>query len=174
MDPIIQRPTVDFAPTLQDPAPVLAPAPVPAPVEIPKSRFDLKSIKGFTEKKKQLKILRLQQNAIEELSKSFEIFDKSELHLNHTLVLFTCQIVEDLFCKKQQGKFKEEVVLEVCKPYFNGDPELVRMVIELVFERVTKTTMWRRNVSRVKEWGIFFGKMICPNIQQNLSVKLKL
>jgi len=173
MDPIIQRPTVDFNPTLQDPAPapVLAPA---LPVEIPKSRFDLKSIKGFTEKKKALKILRLQQNAVEELSKSFEIFDKSELHLNHTLVLFTCQIVEDLFCKKQQGKFKEEVVLEVCKPYFNGDPELVRMVIELVFERVTKTTMWRRNVSRIKEWGIFFGKMIFPNIQQNLSVKLRL
>lgn len=171
MDPIIQRPTVDFAPTLQDPAPapVLAPA-----VEIPKSRFDLKSIKGFTEKKKQLKILRLQQNAIEELSKSFEIFDKSELHLNHTLVQFTCQIVEDLFCKKQQGKFKEEVVLEVCKPYFNGDPELVRMVIELVFDRVTKTTMWRRNVSRVKEWGVFFGKMIFPNIQQNFAVKLRL
>jgi hypothetical protein len=171
MDPIINRPTVDFTPTLQDPAPVLAPAPVP---EIPKSRFDLKSIKGFTEKKKALKVLRLQQNAIEELSKSFDIFDKSELHLNHTLVLFTCQIVEDLFCKKQQGKFKEEVVLEVCKPYFNGDPELVRMVIELVFERVTKTTMWRRNVSRIKEWGIFFGKMIFPNIQQNLSVKLRL
>ena len=142
--------------------------------EIPNSNLSLKSIKGFTEKKKSLKLLKLKTDTIIELKKAFTIFDKSEMHLNHSVILFVAQIVEDIFNKPRQGEIKKEVVIEVCKEYFNEDSALVEMVIELIFNKVIKTTLWRRNKQRVKNLAIFFLEIFGPSIQTNLSSRLKL
>jgi hypothetical protein len=122
------------------------------PINTPKqsSKLDLNSIKGYAQKRKTLKLLKMKEDCKQELTNALNIFDPHEINLNHTAVLFCAQIVEDLFCKPKQGVMKEEIVIECCKKYFNEDPELVKMVLELVFEKVIKTSLFRRNKERVK------------------------
>jgi hypothetical protein len=152
----------------------------PEPIEnnkikdIPKSKYDLTSIKGFTEKRKKMKILKMKEHVINELKSSIDIFDNTELKLNHSLVLFVSQIVEDFFNKRLQGELKKEVVIDICKPYFNDDADLVEMVLELVFDKVIKTTWLRRNKQRIKNIAGFFLELFSPIIQTNLPSKLKL
>ena len=142
--------------------------------EIPKSNLKMKSIKGFTEKRKKMKIIKMKNHVMEELKSSINIFDANELYLNHSLVLFVAQIVEDFFNKREQGDIKREVVLEVCKPFFDGKEDLVDMVLELVFDKIEKTTLFRRNKQRLKNVGSFFLELFLPSIQKNFTSKLKL
>lgn len=116
----------------------------------PNSKLDLNSIKGYAQKRKTLKLIKMKEDCKAELTGALNIFDPHEINLNHTAVLFCAQIVEDIFCKPKQGLIKEEIVIDCCKKYFNGDPELVKMVLELVFEKVIKTSLFRRNKERVK------------------------
>ncbi len=142
--------------------------------EIPKTRLNLSGIKGYKEKKKSIKELKLKTETITELKKAFDIFDPEELKLNHSVVLFVAQVVEDIFNKPGQGEVKRDVVVEICKDYFNGEGPLVEMVLDLVFSKIIKTTLWRRNKQRLKNLAIFFFEIFGPSIQTNLSSKLKL
>ena len=119
-------------------------------------------------------MLKIKAETVAELRKAFAIFDKVELQLNHSVVLFVAQIVEDIFNKPMQGDMKRDIVVDICKEYFNGDSALVEMVLDLVFEKIIKTTMWRRNKQRMKNVCVFFFKIFGPSIQTNLSSKLKL
>jgi len=142
--------------------------------EVPKTRLNLSGIKGYKDKKKSIKELKLKTETIIELKKAFDIFDLEELKLNHSVVLFVAQVVEDIFNKPNQGDVKREVVVEICKDYFNGEAPLVEMVLDLVFPKIIKTTLWRRNKQRLKNLAIFFFEIFGPSIQTNLSSKLKL
>jgi len=138
------------------------------------TRLNLSGIKGYTEKKRSLKMLKIKEETIGELKKAFSIFDKEELQLNHSAVLFVAQIVEDVFNKTKQGDIKREIVVDVCREYFNQEPALVEMVLDLIFHKVIKTTLWRRNKQRIKNVAIFFFEIFSPSIQTNLSSRLKL
>ena len=141
--------------------------------QIIKSNLNLSSVRGYKEKKKQLKYLKLKNEAIVELRNALKIFNKDELALNHSVVLFCCQIVEDLFTSGGKGDIKKAVVLEVCKDFFDGKTNVVEMVIDLVFEKVTKTTMFRRNKNKLKSIGFFLLEKITPNLQTLSTSKLK-
>lgn len=142
--------------------------------EMPKTKLNLTGIKGYSEKKKSLKMLKIKEETVNELKKAFSIFDKTELQLNHSAVLFVAQIVEDVFNKPKQGDLKREIVVDVCNEYFNGEPALVEMVLDLIFHKVIKTTLWRRNKQRAKNIAVFFLELFGPSIQTNLSSRLKL
>lgn len=138
-----------------------------------KSNLNLSSVKGYREKKKELKYLKIKNEAIVELRNALKIFNKEELCLNHSVVLFCCQIVEDLFTSKGKGEIKKEVVIEVCKEFFDDKASLVEMVVDLVFEKVTKTTLFRRNKNKLKSIGFFLLEKITPNLQSLSTSKLK-
>jgi hypothetical protein len=138
-----------------------------------KSNLNLSSVKGYKEKKKQLKYFKLKNEAIMELRNALNIFNKDELELNHSVVLFCCQIVEDLFTSKGKGSIKKEIVVEVCKDFFDGKTNVVEMVVDLVFEKITKTTMFRRNKNKIKSIGFFLLEKITPNLQSLSTSKLK-
>lgn len=142
--------------------------------EVPKTKYDMSSIKGFSEKRKKLKLLKMKKHIMDELKGSIDIFDKNELHLNHSLVLFVAQIAEDFFNKPNQGEMKKEVVLEICKPHFDNNENLVEMVLELIFDKIKKTTFLRRNKQRIKNIAGFFLELFVPSIQKNFTSKLKL
>ena len=167
MERTIQRPT---------PEEVIAPIEIVSDVLRPVvvSKLDLTGIKGFTQKKKGLKIAKMKQDAITELQNALGIFDPHEINLNHTAVLFCAQIVEDYFTSPQQGVLKEQVVVEVCKKFFNGDEALVKMVLELVFEKVIKTTLYRRNKERIKNGLGWFLTIFGMKVDASLSTSLKL
>lgn len=163
---IVQPPQADLSLMITEDAPI---AP---PLEL--STLKLNGIKGYDEKRRSLKMLKIKTETVAELRKAFAIFDKVELQLNHSVVLFVAQIVEDIFNKPMQGDIKRDIVVDICKEYFNGDSALVEMVLDLVFEKVIKTTMWRRNKQRMKNVCVFFFKIFGPSIQTNLSSRLKL
>jgi hypothetical protein len=152
----------------------LEPAKVEVKVEEPvKSSLNLSSVKGYREKKKELKYLKIKNEAILELRNALKIFNKEELTLNHSVVLFCCQIVEDLFTSKGKGEIKKQVVVEVCREFFDDKTSLVEMVIDLIFEKVTKTTLFRRNKNKLKSIGFFLLEKITPNLQSLSTSKLK-
>jgi hypothetical protein len=152
----------------------LEPVKVEVKVEEPvKSSLNLSSVKGYREKKKELKYLKIKNEAILELRNALKIFNKEELTLNHSVVLFCCQIVEDLFTSKSKGEIKKQVVVEVCREFFDDKASLVEMVIDLVFEKVTKTTLFRRNKNKIKSIGFFLLEKITPNLQSLSTSKLK-
>ncbi len=137
------------------------------------SKLDLNSIKGYSQKRKMLKLIKMKEDCKTELHQALAIFDPHEITLNHTAVLFCAQIVEDIFCKSKQGHIKEEIVIAVCKQHFNDDPELVKMVLELIFDKIIKTSLFRRNKERIKNclsWVLdLFGVV---NINFSTSLKL--
>lgn len=141
---------------------------------LPASKLNLVGIKGYTEKKKNLKLLKMKQDVIQELKNALDIFDPEEINLNHTAVLFCAQIVEDLFTTRGQGKTKEEVVVEVCKQFFSGDEALVKMVLELVFDKVVKTTLYRRNKEAIKNGLSWLLNMFGIKMDTSFSAKLKI
>jgi hypothetical protein len=137
------------------------------------NKLDLNSIKGYSQKRKTLKLLKMKEECKAEISNALNIFDPHEINLNHTAVLFCAQIVEDIFCKPKQGVIKEEIVIECCKKYFNEDPELVKMVLELVFEKIIKTSLFRRNKERILN-ALSWLADLCGVVNINFSTNLKL
>lgn len=138
------------------------------------SKLNLGGIKGYNEKKKAMKLLKMKGNVVTELKNALSIFDADEVKLNHTVVLFCAQIVEDIFTKSKQGELKEEIVLEVCKDYFNGDESLVKMVLELVFDKIIKTTAYRRNKEAIKNGLSWLLSIFGVKIETSLSANLKM
>jgi len=172
MERQITRNIVEESPIEELQAPVQAP--LSKPLAQQQTKLNLTGIKGYTEKKKNLKLLKMKQEVVTELKNALQIFDVSEVNLNHTVVLFCAQIVEDIFTKSKQGDLKEEIVLQVCKEFFNGDEALVKMVLELVFEKIVKTTVYRRNKEAIKNglsWLLsIFGVKIEPSLSANLKI----
>ena len=156
---------------VEEDEPSLLPEPVIVPVIplIPITKFDLSSVKGYTQKRAMIKQQLQVSTTIAELKHALSIFDPSEIRLNHSLVLFVSQIVEDIFTKKGLGELKKTVVVEVCKEYFNDSPELVYMVIDLIFDKIIKTSLFRRNKSRIAD--IFFWVM--QQFNGNCDVKFQ-
>lgn len=176
MERTIQRPA-DPEPAILDelslPTSIKMPTLTPI-TSVPVSKLNLGGIKGYTEKKKTLKLLKMKQDVIKELRNALDIFDPDEINLNHTAVLFCAQIVEDLFTTKGQGKIKEEVVIEVCKQFFNNDELLIKMVLELVFEKVVKTTVYRRNKEAIKNGLSWLLNMLGFKMETSFSARLKI
>jgi hypothetical protein len=142
-------------------------------IEFPETNLNLDSVKGFREKKKELKYMKLKAEAIKELKNSLKIFHPDELKLNHSVVLFCCQIVEDLFTSKAKGHIKKDVVIEVCKEYFHEKEEVVEMVIDLVFDKIVKTSFLRRNKNKIKSVGFFLLDKLSPDLSNFSASKLK-
>jgi len=175
MERTIQRPTIDDTQSSTDVNVESVKPPAKADIKpLPQSKLNLGSIKGYTEKKKNIKLLKMKQDVIEELFNALNIFDPEEINLNHTAVLFCAQIVEDIFTKPKQGELKKEIVVEVCKQFFNNDEALVNMVLELVFEKIIKTTFYRRNKERIKNGLCWLLNMVGVKVQPSFSTNLKI
>lgn len=175
MDTVIKRPEPEPVTEKEAPVPMcLMCDHTNKPVEpLPEPKLNLSSVKGYKEKKKEIKYLKMRAEAIAELKSSLKIFNKEELVLNHSVVLFCCQIVEDLFTSKKKGDIKKGIVIEVCKEFFEEKEEVVEMVIDLVFDKIVKTSFMRRNKNKIKSAGFFLLEKISPNLQGLSQSKLK-
>ena len=148
--------SIDLNAVSDDDESSILPEPIVVPVKpIPVTKFDLSGVTGYSQKRASMKQQAQIRECIAELKHALAIFDPHEIQLNHSLVLFVSQIVEDIFTKPGLGKVKCGIVVEVCKEYFNNNTDLVHMVIDLIFEKIIKTSLFRRNKSRVV--SIFFG-----------------
>lgn len=160
---------------VEDDEPSILPEPVLVPVikTMPTTKFDLSSIKGYTQKRASIKQQLLVSDCISELKNALSIFDPVEIQLNHSLVLFVSQIVEDIFTKNGLGDIKKMVVVEVCRGYFNDSPELVHMVIDLIFDKVIKTSLFRRNKARIANLFFWVSKQFGANCDMRFQTNFK-
>jgi len=140
---------------------------------IPQSKFDMGGIKGYSQKRIELKQQIKIKETISELKHALSIFQPEEIRLNHSLVLFVAQIVEDIFTGKGLGSVKHKIVVDVCKEYFNDSPDLVAMVVDLVFVNVIKTSLYRRNKTRVANLFFWLLKHLGGNVDVRYQTNFK-
>ncbi len=150
------------------PEPIIVPV---APIAV--SKFDLSSVTGYSQKRASMKQQAQIRECVAELKHALAIFDSHEIQLNHSLVLFVSQIVEDIFTKPGLGSIKRDIVVEVCKEYFNNNTDLVHMVIDLIFEKIIKTSFFRRNKSRVVSLFFWVSKQFGANCDVRLQTNFK-
>ena len=134
--------------------------------------IDFKSLKGFQEKEKTFKADVKRKLIVENIKNVLSIYESDEKKYNAGIVLFVCQSVEDLIHKPKMGELKASIVKEICADFFDGKPELVEMVIDLIFDKVIKTSFWRRHSQKIRNMSYDVSKNILQLMVGSVSIKL--
>jgi hypothetical protein len=124
--------------------------------DIPNIYFNTQHLEGLEDKVQKLKLCNYQSDFLTEINKILYLYDDSELKYNAKFVLFVMNEVEKFILKKQSGEAKKNLVVEVCKKYFNDDSDLVIMVINLVFEKLQQVKFFKRQGLKLLR---FFAKI---------------
>jgi hypothetical protein len=103
----------------------------------------------FRAKRKGVKHVCMQKEFVVEMQKVLKVFKPDDDHYDHEIVLFACQVAEDFFLDRNAGEIKMKCVIDACKPFFDDNEELVKKIADLVFRDVIKSTLWRRNQTRI-------------------------
>lgn len=111
---------------------------------VPIIQFNTKNLEGLETKLQNLKICNYQSDFVTEIQKILNLYSDDELKYNHKFVLFVMQEVEKFILKKKSGESKKALVIQVCQKYFNNDSDLVEMVIDLVFEKLSQVKFFKR------------------------------
>lgn len=112
--------------------------------DIPLIKFNTKNLLGLEEKLQSLKLCNYQSDFLKEIQIILNLYSHDELKYNAKFVLYVMMEVEKFLLKPKAGKSKKELVIECVKPYFNDDPDLVSMVIDLVFDKLPQIKFWKR------------------------------
>ena len=131
--------------------------------DIPTLKFNTKNLEGLNEKIQSLKICNYQSDFSTEITKVLELYDDTELQYNDNLVLFVMNEVENYILKPKSGKYKSNLVVEVCKKYFNDNPDLVNLVIKLVFDKLSQVKFIKRQGLKVIRFFFKFAKESCKS-----------
>ncbi len=111
---------------------------------IPQINFNINNLEGLDQKIKNLKLTNYQHEFIQEIEKVLLLYEDNELKYNDRFVLFVMDEVEKFILKSKSGKAKKDLVIEICKKYFNDDPTLVELVIKLVFKELSQVQFIKR------------------------------
>ena len=120
--------------------------------------INYKNLKGYKNKEKAYKLNIKKEQIIDHINTALNIYSDDEKKYNTDIVLFVCQCVEDLITSAKSGPLKSEVVMKVCSIYFDGKEDLVMVIINLMFEKIIKTSLVRRNKLKIQRLGKVFGK----------------
>jgi len=120
--------------------------------------INYKNLKGYKNKEKAYKLNMKKQLIIEHINHALNIYTDEEKKYNTDIVLFVCQCVEDLISSSKSGPLKSEVVMKVCSKYFDDKEDLVMVIINLMFEKIIKTSLVRRNKLKLQRLGKIFDK----------------
>jgi hypothetical protein len=124
--------------------------------------INFKNLKGYKTKEKAYKLNLKKQLIIEHINKALNIYTDDEKKYNTDIVLFVCQCVEDLIQAPKAGALKSEVVQKVCSKYFDDKEELVMVMINLMYEKIIKTSFIRRTKNKIQRFMKFFSKNTPP------------
>jgi len=120
--------------------------------------INFKNLKGYKTKEKAYKLNLKKQLIIDHITKALNIYTDDEKKYNTDIILFVCQCVEDLIHAPKAGALKSEVVQKVCAKYFDDKEELVMVMINLMYEKIVKTSFMRRLKLKAQRFGKFFSK----------------
>jgi len=137
--------------------------------EIPITQLNTLKLTGLDQKLQQMKIVNHSYDFKEQMDQILSLYDESELHYSDKLVLYVMGEVEKFILKKKSGESKKKLVIEVCKSYFNNDPEFVEMVINLVFKKLKQIQFIKRQAYKVLK---FFQSQTKSTIQSVVTQQL--
>ena len=120
--------------------------------------INFKNLKGYKNKEKAYKLNMKKQAIIEHINTTLNIYTDEEKKYNTDIVIFVCQCVEDLITTSKSGKLKAEVVMKVCSKYFDDKEDLVMVIINLMYEKIVKTSLTRRNKLKLQRLAKSFSK----------------
>lgn len=129
--------------------------------DIPITQLNTSNLSDLDQKLQQMKIVNQSYDFKEQMDQILSLYDDSELHYSDKLVLYVMGECEKYILKPKSRASKKQLVIECCKAYFNDDPELVEMVINLVFKKLKQVKFIRRSFIKVMR---FFEK---SNAQRN-------
>ena len=111
---------------------------------IPKLNVDIHGLEGLESKLKLLKLGNYKNQFIGEIQNVLSLYEDDELKYNYQFVEFIMCEVEKFILKKKAGETKKQIVVEICKKYFNNDEKLVELVIDLVFHKLPQIKFFKR------------------------------
>lgn len=120
--------------------------------------INFKNLKGYKNKEKEYKLNMKKQAIVDHINNALTIYTDEEKKYNTDIVIFVCQCAEDLITSAKSGKLKAEVVMKVCAKYFDGKEELVMVIINLMYEKIIKTSLARRNKLKLQRLAKSFSK----------------
>lgn len=112
--------------------------------EIPKLNVNIQGLEGLETKLKLSKLGNYKNKFIGEIQNVLSLYEDDELKYNYQFVEFIMCEVEKFILKKKAGETKKQIVIEICKKYFNNDEKLVEMVINLVFHKLPQIKFLKR------------------------------
>lgn len=112
--------------------------------DIPTIPFNIKGLDGLETRLKNMKLVNYQHDFITEIDKVLKLYDDTELKYSEKLVLFVMNEVEQYILKPKSGEAKKELVIEICKKYFDDKPSLVELIIRLVFRELSQVKFLKR------------------------------
>ena len=120
--------------------------------------INFKNLKGYKNKEKEYKLNMKKQAIIDHINNALTIYTDEEKKYNTDIVIFVCQCAEDLITTAKSGKLKAEVVMKVCAKYFDEKEDLVMVIINLMYEKIIKTSLARRNKLKLQRLAKSFSK----------------
>jgi hypothetical protein len=120
--------------------------------------INYKNLKGYKNKEKEYKLNIKKEQIIEHINNALTIYTDEEKKYNTDIVIFVCQCAEDLITTSKSGPLKSEVVMKVCSKYFDGKEDLVMVIINLMYEKIIKTSLTRRNKLKLQRLTKSFSK----------------
>ena len=132
--------------------------------DLPKTQdFILTSeLEGLREKIYDIKMNNSQTEFINKIKSVLALFDKDTYKYSYSIMLFVMQCVENYILKKGAGEYKQQVVIECVKEYFNNDETLVELSIPVLMPRLKQNKFIKRNIKRLFR---FFSKCVLTRSQ---------
>ena len=128
------------------------------------SRFDVSKLASLNGKLKNMKQSNKSNDFVDQIGHVLDLFDVDELKYSYEVVFFVMTEVERFLLVSKGGEQKSELVAEVCKRFFNDDPQLVSVVVELLMHRLPQVKMVGRIVRRVYRY--FLKRLPSKSSQQ--------
>ena len=103
-----------------------------------------------------------QTEFINKIKSVLALFDKDTYKYSYSIMLFVMQCVENYILKKGAGEYKQQVVIECVKEYFNNDETLVELSIPVLMPRLKQNKFIKRNIKKLFR---FFSKCVLMRSQ---------
>ena len=116
--------------------------------------FDVSKCEALLLSKKNLKDKKKLEEFIKKMNSLLNNIEKNELKYDDNLTKFVCETIEHIFTDRKCGDLKKSIAILILKPYFNDDEELIGKFIELILEKITKSTKFSRIKNKIG--GFFF------------------
>ena len=123
--------------------------------------FDVKKCNVLYSTKKNLKDMAKFKEFVTKMQTLLKSIDRDELKkYDENLVEFVCETVEHVFTQRGCGTLKQEISVEILKPFFDDNVELVAKFIELMLPKIVRSTKYTRVKSAVYNFFLRLCRMV--------------